>query len=162
MFTNNVEVVIPFITVPAGLKMCISKWGKILKLYRNAVYSYWTTSIGGKSRIPCGRVARRWALGLHASRPGEEMPIMYFANVSPSLLKLKACLHVPSTFACPSPSPSKFIIVSMETDRLMDRMGSVPILPVKWTITIGIMLYFDGDGDRHGDGDGTCKQALKL
>ena len=77
-----------------------------------------------------------------------------------SLLKLKACLHVPSTFPCPS--PSKFIIVSMETDRLMDRMGSVPILPVKWTITIGIMLYFDGDGDRHGDGDGTCKQALKL
>ena len=49
---------------------------------------------------------------------------------------------------------------AMETDRLMDRMGSVPILPVKWTITIGIMLNFDGDGDRHGDGDGRCKQAL--
>ena len=42
----------------------------------------------------------------------------------------------------------------METDHLMDSMGSVPILPIKWTITIGIMLNFDGDGD------GTCKQAL--
>ena len=81
-------------------------------------------------------------------------------TVSFSATGFKACLHVPSTFPCPSPSPSKFIIVSMETDRLMDRMGSVPILPVKWTITIGIMLYFDGDGDRHGDGDGTCKQAF--
>ena len=77
-----------------------------------------------------------------------------------SLLKLKACLHVPSTFPCQSPSPSKFIIVSMETDRLMDRMGSVPILPIKQTITIGIMLYFDGDRDGHRDGDGTCKQAF--
>ena len=46
----------------------------------------------------------------------------------------------------------------MEMDRLMDRMGSVPILPIKQTVTIGIMLYFDGDG--HGHGDGMCKQAL--
>ena len=44
----------------------------------------------------------------------------------------------------------------------MERMGSVPILPVKWTITIGIMLYFDGDGDRHGNVDDTCKQAFKC
>ena len=162
MFTNNVEVVIPFITVPAGLKMCISKWGKILELYRNAVYSYWTTSIGGKSRIPCGRVGGGglWVyMQVDQVRRRQSCILPMFPR---SLLKLKACLHVPSTFPCPSPSPSKFIIVSMETDRLMDRMGSVPILPVKWTITIGIMLYFDGDGDRHGDGDGTCKQALKL
>ena len=71
---------------------------------------------------------------------------------------LKVCLHVPSPCPCPSPSlcPSKFIIVSMEMDRLMDRMGSVPILPVKWTVTIGTMLNFDGDGH----GDGTCKQTL--
>ena len=39
-------------------------------------------------------------------------------------------------------------------------MGSVPILPVKRTITIGVMLYFDGDGQGHGDGDGTGKRAL--
>ena len=51
-------------------------------------------------------------------------------------------------------------MVLMEMDRLMDRMGSVPFLPVKRTVTIGVMLYFDGDGDGHGDGDGTCKQAL--
>ena len=44
----------------------------------------------------------------------------------------------------------------------MDRMGSVPILPVKWTVTIGTMLNFDGDGDGHRDGDGTCKQTLKV
>ena len=42
----------------------------------------------------------------------------------------------------------------METDHLTDRMGSVPILPVKRTVTIGVMLYFDRDGD------GTCKQSF--
>ena len=31
-------------------------------------------------------------------------------------------------FPCPSPSPSKFTIVSMEIDRLTDRMGSETIL----------------------------------
>ena len=72
---------------------------------------------------------------------------------------LRACLHVPSPSPCLSPSPSKFNIASIEMDRLMDRIGSVPILPIKQTVTIGIMLNFDGDGDRHGDGDGTCKQA---
>ena len=40
----------------------------------------------------------------------------------------------------------------------MDRMGSVPILPVKWTVTIGTMINVDGDG--HGHVHGTCKQAL--
>ena len=46
----------------------------------------------------------------------------------------------------------------METDHLIDRMGSILILSVKRTVTIDVMLYFDIDGD--GDGDGTCKQAL--
>ena len=40
------------------------------------------------------------------------------------------------------------------------RMGSVPILPVKRTITIGTMLKFNGDGHGHGDGDGMCKQTF--
>ena len=47
----------------------------------------------------------------------------------------------------------------MEMDCLTDRMGSVPIsvpiLPIKRTVTIGTMLNFDGDGD------GTCKQAAE-
>ena len=45
----------------------------------------------------------------------------------------------------------------METDHLM---GSVPILSVKWTVSIGTMLNLDGDGNGHGDGDGTCKQVF--
>ena len=67
-----------------------------------------------------------------------------------------ACLHVPA------PSPSQFIIVSMEMDHLTDRMDSVPILSVKWTVSTGTMINFDGDGDGHRDGDGTCKQALSC
>ena len=86
------------------------------------------------------------------------------------LQPFKACLHVPSPSPCPSLSPSKFNIVSMETDHLTDRMGSVPILPIKRTMTKGTMLNFDGDGDGdgdghgdgHGDGDGTCKQTFTL
>ena len=56
----------------------------------------------------------------------------------------------------------------METVRLTGRMGSVlgsvPILQVKRTVTLGTMINFDGDGDGHGhgDGDGTCKQALNC
>ena len=46
----------------------------------------------------------------------------------------------------------------MEMDCLMDRMGSVPILSVKRTASIGTILNFDGDGD----GDGTCKQTCTL
>ena len=38
------------------------------------------------------------------------------------------------------------------------RMSSVPILPIKRIVTIGAMLYFDGDGDA----DGMCKQALSF
>ena len=44
----------------------------------------------------------------------------------------------------------------METDRLTDRMGTEPILPIKRSISIDTMIYFDGDGD----GSGTCKQAF--
>ena len=44
--------------------------------------------------------------------------------------------------------------------RLTDRMGSEPILSVKRSLSIGTMLNFDSDCDGHGDGDGTCKQAL--
>ena len=40
----------------------------------------------------------------------------------------------------------------------MERMGSVPNLPIKQSISIGTMLNFDGDGHRHGDGK--CKQAF--
>ena len=36
----------------------------------------------------------------------------------------------------------------METDRLMETMGSVPNLPVKQSVSIHTVLYFDGDGDR--------------
>ena len=46
-------------------------------------------------------------------------------------LVLRACL--------PVPSPSKFIIVPMETDRLTDRMGTEPILPIKLSVSIDTM-----------------------
>ena len=42
----------------------------------------------------------------------------------------------------------------------MDRIGSVPIVPIKQTVTIGTMINFDGDEDRRGDRDSTCKQAF--
>ena len=38
----------------------------------------------------------------------------------------------------------------------MERMGSVPNLPLKLSVSIGTMLNVEGD--EHGDG--TCKQAL--
>ena len=41
---------------------------------------------------------------------------------------------------------------------LMDRMGSKPNLSSKRSVTIGIMVNFDGDSDGHVDG--TCKRAL--
>ena len=40
----------------------------------------------------------------------------------------------------------------------MGRMGTEPILPVKWSVSTGTMINFDGDSD----GDGTCKQILRL
>ena len=66
--------------------------------------------------------------------------------------RIRACLHVPS--------PSKFTIVPMEMDRLTDRMGTEPILPIKQSVSIDTMINIDGDGDGDGHGDGTCKQAL--
>ena len=45
-------------------------------------------------------------------------------------------------------------------DCLMERMGSVPNLPVKQPIFIGTMLNSDGAG--HGHGDNTCKQAFSV
>ena len=48
----------------------------------------------------------------------------------------------------------------MVTDRLTDRLGLEPTLSVKRSITIDTMIQFDRDIDGHGDGDGTCKQAL--
>ena len=42
----------------------------------------------------------------------------------------------------------------------MDRLGSEPILSIKWSVSIGTMLNFDGDCDGNGDSDGMCKQAL--
>ena len=49
----------------------------------------------------------------------------------------------------------------MVTDRLTKRMGSVPKLPVKQSVSIDTMLNFEGGGHGHGNGDGTCKRALK-
>ena len=46
----------------------------------------------------------------------------------------KACIHIPSP--SPIPSQSSFIIVPMVTGRLMDRMGSILIRPVRQPVTI--------------------------
>ena len=75
---------------------------------------------------------------------------------------IKASLHVPSPSLCPSPSPSKYNIVPMEMVRLTDRMGTEPILSVKRSVSIDTIVNFDGGGDGHRDGDGTCKQAFSL
>ena len=48
----------------------------------------------------------------------------------------------------------------MVTVHLTVRMGSVLILSIRWSVFIDIMIMFDGDGDGHRGGDGTCKQAL--
>ena len=48
----------------------------------------------------------------------------------------------------------KFIIASMVTGR----MGTTAILPIRWSVTIGIMLEFDGDGH----GVGMCKHSFKV
>ena len=74
---------------------------------------------------------------------------------------VKACLHVPSPSLGPSLSQSKYNIVPMVTVRLMGRMCMEPILSIKQSVSIDTMINFDGDGDRHRDGDGMCKQALK-
>ena len=41
-------------------------------------------------------------------------------------------------------------------------MGVQPILPIKVSITINLMLKFDGDFDGHSDGDFTCKQTFNV
>ena len=40
-------------------------------------------------------------------------------------------------------------------------MGSVPVLPVKRSVSIDTMVNFEGDGDGDGDGDGPCKWSVK-
>ena len=49
----------------------------------------------------------------------------------------------------------------MVTVRWMGRMGTEPILSIKWSVSIDTMINFDGDGDGRGYGDGTCKQAFR-
>ena len=75
--------------------------------------------------------------------------------------QVNACFHVPSQSPCPSPSPSKYNIVPMVTVCLTGRMGTQPILSAKWSVSIDTMINFDVDGDGHGQGDGTCKQAIR-
>ena len=54
----------------------------------------------------------------------------------------------------------------MKTNRLTGRIGSVPILSIKCSVSIDTMINLDGDGDRdrdrHGDGGSKCKQALTV
>ena len=45
---------------------------------------------------------------------------------------------------------------------LTGRMGTEPILSIKRSVSIDTMINFDGDGDGHGNVDGTCKQAFIL
>ena len=47
----------------------------------------------------------------------------------------------------------------MVTDPLTDRIGSVLILSVEWSVSIDTMINFDSDGDR--DDDDTCKRTFK-
>ena len=42
----------------------------------------------------------------------------------------------------------------------MNRMGVQPILPVKVSVSVVTMLNFNGDFNRHGDCDVTCKQTF--
>ena len=58
-----------------------------------------------------------------------------FFNVS-----VKARLHLPLQCLSPCPSLSKFIIVLMVTDHLIDILGFVPILFVKQSVTINILV----------------------
>ena len=44
----------------------------------------------------------------------------------------------------------------------MERMGSVPNLPIERSVSIGTMLNFDGDEHGHSDSDSTCKQAFSA
>ena len=53
--------------------------------------------------------------------------------------------------------------MSMVMNPLTGKMDQVSILFVidLLSITIDMMLHFDGDADGHGDGNVTCKQTLK-
>ena len=77
-------------------------------------------------------------------------------------VRVRVCLHVPSPSPSLSLSLSKFNIVPTVMVHLMDRMGTEPNLSIKRSISIDTMINFDSDRDGHGDGDGTCKQALKV
>ena len=39
-------------------------------------------------------------------------------------------------------------------------MGSELNLPIKWSVSIGTKLNFDGETHGHSDGDDKCKQAF--
>ena len=41
-------------------------------------------------------------------------------------------------------------IAPVVTDRLMHRIDLKPILAIKWSVTIGTMMDFDGGGDGEG------------
>ena len=74
----------------------------------------------------------------------------YYHNSRPvytSRLRVHCCLH-------------RIYIVCMVTVRSTVRMGSIPIFSVRRPVSIDIMINFDGDGGRYGDG--TCKQALST
>ena len=62
----------------------------------------------------------------------------------------------------PSPSQSKFNILSMVMGTLMGNIGLETTLPVKLPVTIGTMLNFDGDCDVDRDGVGKCKQTFTV
>ena len=68
------------------------------------------------------------------------------------ILKLKVCLHVVSPSSYPSKSQSKFNIMSMVMDPLTSKIDQESILFVidLMSITIDMMLHFDGDFDGHG------------
>ena len=41
-------------------------------------------------------------------------------------------------------------------------MGSELNLPIKWSVSIGTKLNFDGETHGHSDGDDKCKQPLDF
>ena len=82
-------------------------------------------------------------------------------SCNPFLEQLKVCLHLLKPSPCKSLSLSTLIIVLMMTAHLTGRMGSTPILPIRRTVTIGIIVKLDGEGDGHSNGVSTCKHTLK-
>ena len=77
---------------------------------------------------------------------------------------LKACLHLPPLSLHPSASLSKFNIASMKMDRWtiwQTEWVQNPFWLSNWPSPY-TQCKFDGDGDRHRNKDGTCKQALRI